>query len=85
MLVVNDTLTSNNSVSTVVHVVVPSRIDLKITEFAADSWDYLGKQERHAFNNNWNLVKNEKYYLRVFAYDSDDKGILITQNQNIEY
>lgn len=90
---VTDIQTVDNNLHGTVYVVPPAIIDIYIKEFTEDSWENRNIEnmfnkrsfEEEKFENVWNLIKDRKYYIRVYLYDENRNSIFITNNAKIKF
>ena len=63
-----------------------------LTKSIENSWeirDFIGfnnktREENERFENNWNLIIDKKYYIRVSLYDEKDNKLYLPINTRIK-
>ena len=91
-ITVSDSRATNNSIAVRVHVVQPFRMRLLITkqEKGESFWEkwvpfIFKRQKREAdFDNNWNLVKGDSYYIQAEVFDEFGNKITITDSTSLK-
>lgn len=76
-----------------IYVIDPFYMDLEITEYENNDYcwesttmslNYYKPKKSCSFENNWNLIKNRLYYLRISIYDQHKQHVFLTNDVKIE-
>ena len=89
---VSDSRAPNNKIEARVHVVEPWSINLLISEedkpdnFWEEWLPFLirSKKREHVFDNNWNLIKGNRYYVKAEVMDHLNNKILLPERSEIK-
>lgn len=89
---VTDSRAANNKIETRVHVVEPWAINLLISEEEKPDhfWEewlpflFRKKKKEHVFDNNWNLIKGNRYYIKAEITDHLNNRILLPEKSEIK-
>ncbi len=92
LITASDVRATNNSIRVRLHVVQPFRMRLLITkkELQDSFWEkwvpFIFKRQRKEtdFDNNWNLVSGDSYYIQAEVYDESNNKLLITDSSQIK-
>ena len=90
---VTDIRATNNKIETRVHVVEPWSINLLISEeekldhFWEEWLPFLFRKHKkeHIFDNNWNLIKGNRYYIKAEITDRLNNKVLIPDSAEINW
>lgn len=84
---------SNNTVHVTIHIIDPWYMEMQIAEYDNNDhcWEastinlnYYKPKKTCNFENNWNLIKNQLYYLRIVIYDQLKQKVFLTNDIKIE-
>lgn len=90
---VTDIRATNNKIETKVHVVEPWSINLLISEeekpdhFWEEWLPFLFRKhnKEHVFDNNWNLIKGNRYYIKAEITDKLNNKVLLPESAQINW